>query len=745
MLLKKITNLSLIAIAILILPLPKNLLSQQSAWQSSGPFLELTAEGITYFHSDPNIMLAGYNGVIYRSTDAGETWEYQCFYEGTIATIEMDPFLENVIYIGTSSGINKSEDYGKIWIQIGLSGARVNTIAIDKNNSDLIYAGAKGIFKSTDGGSNWDQTYWEEIGGVNEIIIDNNNSSTIYASIASKSDERDEGAFLKSTNSGDNWVRHHISGDWYPEAYGLVQSPGANGELYCISNAPGNNRDLWRSSDKGETWESIHVYYFATPVNAVVVDPQNTNTLYACGADITDPGIYKSTNRGNNWTNVNNEITGSRLIINPDDSRLSIVNYNDGILQSKSGGSFWKACPVNSYITDIAIHPNDDDTLFVAIAGERLFKSNDGNNSWIREGSSSLNDKVVAFYSGDSKFVGAAGGKYFHKSTDGGDYFSNHYYSFMSCSESPCKSYPEEILFKQDDDDRIIVGTSGDDGVLAMSTNGGTEWVYIEFSTSAFVFDPTNSNNIYAGTKDDGGVFKIEGVWGTSPNIINLTPAQGIGNVNDIAVNEDSKLLIAAADGLWHWNGSSWNKFSGLPNDNITAVILDKNENPNVLYVGTESNGIYASPNQGILWTKFGEGLDSLSITKLAISETNSKRLYAGTKKGGLWVTDLLVGLSDELVDIPTKFALYQNYPNPFNPSTTIKYSVANVEAGYIPSVQLKVYDILGREIITLVNKEQPQGNYEIEFDGIDLTSGIYLYRLQVGDFVETRKMIVLK
>ncbi len=96
-------------------------------------------------------------------------------------------------------------------------------------------------------------------------------------------------------------------------------------------------------------------------------------------------------------------------------------------------------------------------------------------------------------------------------------------------------------------------------------------------------------------------------------------------------------------------------------------------------------------------------------------------------------------------------YELSQNYPNPFNPMTTIKYSIANVETGYIPSVQLKVYDILGSEIITLVNKEQAQGNYEIDFDGSELSSGIYFYRLQVytpgraGDFVETKKMILLK
>jgi hypothetical protein len=83
---------------------------------------------------------------------------------------------------------------------------------------------------------------------------------------------------------------------------------------------------------------------------------------------------------------------------------------------------------------------------------------------------------------------------------------------------------------------------------------------------------------------------------------------------------------------------------------------------------------------------------------------------------------------------------LAQNYPNPFNPSTTIKYSIPKQS-----NVTIKVFDVLGREVTTLVNKEQSQGNYEVDFDGTKLSSGIYFYRLQAGDFVETKKMILIK
>ncbi|MBK8946293.1 MAG: T9SS type A sorting domain-containing protein [Ignavibacteriae bacterium] len=102
---------------------------------------------------------------------------------------------------------------------------------------------------------------------------------------------------------------------------------------------------------------------------------------------------------------------------------------------------------------------------------------------------------------------------------------------------------------------------------------------------------------------------------------------------------------------------------------------------------------------------------------------------------------------------IPLNSELFQNYPNPFNPTTKIKYTIpqnvkgvsTNVETQNIASVQLKIYDILGREVKTLVNANQKPGNYEVEFDGSNLPSGVYFYKLQTGVFTETKKMILLK
>ena len=89
---------------------------------------------------------------------------------------------------------------------------------------------------------------------------------------------------------------------------------------------------------------------------------------------------------------------------------------------------------------------------------------------------------------------------------------------------------------------------------------------------------------------------------------------------------------------------------------------------------------------------------------------------------------------------LPREFILFQNYPNPFNPSTTIQFQIPNSSF-----VNLKVYDILGREVTTLVNEEKSAGVYEVEFNADDLSSGIYFYTLKAGKYLQTRKLILMK
>ena len=101
---------------------------------------------------------------------------------------------------------------------------------------------------------------------------------------------------------------------------------------------------------------------------------------------------------------------------------------------------------------------------------------------------------------------------------------------------------------------------------------------------------------------------------------------------------------------------------------------------------------------------------------------------------------NLLVGNSGGQTIIPGQFSLLQNYPNPFNPATSIKYNIPKQSF-----VKLTVYDVLGREVTALVNEMKKPGPYEATFDGTGFASGVYMYKIEAGDFTDVKKMVLLK
>ena len=135
------------------------------------------------------------------------------------------------------------------------------------------------------------------------------------------------------------------------------------------------------------------------------------------------------------------------------------------------------------------------------------------------------------------------------------------------------------------------------------------------------------------------------------------------------------------------------------------------------------------------------------TIGQPLIGQTN---VTSSMVSSGFWYNLSGIITSDEQTSdeiLPQKFKLEQNYPNPFNPTTKIKYSLPNVRNAYKRPLQttLKVYDILGREVVTIINERQQPGYYEVEFNAANLSSGIYFYKLKAGDFLLTKKMILLK
>src|SRR3990172_570239 len=139
-----------------------------------------------------------------------------------------------------------------------------------------------------------------------------------------------------------------------------------------------------------------------------------------------------------------------------------------------------------------------------------------------------------------------------------------------------------------------------------------------------------------------------------------------------------------------------------------------------------------------------GAGCTCLTSAVIRSIVVEGTTIYAGTWGLGVWsrpISEMIVSsVDDHQSDAPVRFALDQNYPNPFNPSTTIRFAVSTTG-----SVVLSVHDVLGRKLRTQIDEVLPPGRYDAVFDGNELASGVYFYRIEAGTFSQTRKFVFQK
>lgn len=184
--------------------------------------------------------------------------------------------------------------------------------------------------------------------------------------------------------------------------------------------------------------------------------------------------------------------------------------------------------------------------------------------------------------------------------------------------------------------------------------------------------------------------------------------------------------------------GGSWTKKSTFPIQVPVGLSCSQGSTERML-IGTEGLGVFLFTDEGDSLGSRNEGLTNLNVQALTLD--NNGYIYAGTGNG-VWRRPLseVTPVGENQIKIPSSYNLSQNFPNPFNPSTKIKYSVPQISP-----VQIKVFNILGREVTTLVNEEKLAGTYELIWYAENLPSGIYPYQLRAGDYVETKKMILIK
>ena len=322
--------------------------------------------------------------------------------------------------------------------------------------------------------------------------------------------------------------------------------------------------------------------------------------------------------------------------------------------------------------------------------------------------------------------------------------------------------YGRTIVFSTGGD-TIFYFTGGGDlsnpGALnAANLNGEVLWSY-EFATHNLgppLVD--NSNRIYVfGTdsvaaknffiyciKPDGTMdwrYKVDDYERYSAPTIDKN-----GNIIFHAIrfeNPESENIIVSLD---YYGNENWKTV--LPGDFESSFINHGLvcDAEGKIYCGSTFGGfVYCLSNQGeIIWTLDLGEYEYDSSPAIGSDGT----LYIGTHISSLFQNheQNLIAIRDTVTSVETDagkilgYILKQNFPNPFNPRTKIRYTISQTAI-----VTLNVYDILGNEIETLVNEEKPSGNYEVEFDGSGLASGIYFYRLTAGNFTESKKLILLK
>ena len=270
-----------------------------------------------------------------------------------------------------------------------------------------------------------------------------------------------------------------------------------------------------------------------------------------------------------------------------------------------------------------------------------------------------------------------------------------------------------------------ILSTQSGLKILKINTSGNILWQdsnSISASTTFSILSDTSGNAYLAGSKYnftnyDFCVIKYSSTGSLIWAGIYTGPNSAYDYLTDIAFNKTGQLL-ATGHSVQNYYGKS---------DFVTVKF---------------------SSNGGISWVKSYNGTaDSLDIARCIISDTSGNIFIAGESMGTGTGLDFLtikysesVGINESGTEVPHNFFFAQNYPNPFNPKTIINYQLP-----ITIYVKLAVFDITGKEVATLVNEHLQAGKYEATFDGSNLPSGVYLYRLTAGSFAETKRMVMIK
>jgi photosystem II stability/assembly factor-like uncharacterized protein len=775
--------------------LKKTLGTNALTWSQLGPGnFGGRIRAIAVHPTDPNTVYIGaVAGGVWKTIDGGNSWTSITDFMGNIAVcaLVIDPNNPNTIYAGTGegffnidairgAGIFKSTDAGSSWFQLSTTNNAdyyyVNDLEFDAVNGVLYAATRKGLYSSNNGGTSFAAKI--TAGGADahcmDVEIANTNPKTIYATFGLFN----ESQIWRSVDAGSSFLLNNAyTGHGRIEMAISKSNPLIAYASYMDLSTYGTGI-LDYTSDGGNNWSAITIpgpsLSGATTYtgsqgwydNIISVDPDNPNVVLAGGID-----NFKSTNGGSSWTQKTNWYTGTAyqyvhadqhaIAWAPSNSNIVYLGNDGGIWKSTNKGENWTSLNNNLYITQFYYGAtNPSGTVYAGGTQDNGTLRTTGSTSWTEILGGDGGATEIDFNNTNTiymEYVNLA----FYKSTNGGASF------FKAMSGIP-------------------TGSGFYDG-----TTDRTQFI------SPFSMDPNNSNTIVAGTyrvwrTTDGaanwtavsGDLTGDGTGGTGATISTVIVAKGNSSVIYAGCSNGRVQVTTNA-------GVSWSlRTTGLPNLSVTKIATDPN-NPAIAFVTfsgyTTAAKIYKTTDYGVSWTNSSGNLPNLPTNCVAINPSNGNNLFVGTDLGvfsttdggSSWVQDvngmanvpvvdldyrtsdnklfaathgrsmystqIVTSVAEVGSEIPTQFQLTNNYPNPFNPSTKFRYALPEGR-----NVRIIVYDIDGSKVTELVNNYQGAGTYEVSWNGKNdsgqqVASGTYIYQVSAGEFVQTKKMVMLK
>jgi photosystem II stability/assembly factor-like uncharacterized protein len=381
-----------------------------------------------------------------------------------------------------------------------------------------------------------------------------------------------------------------------------------------------------------------------------------------------------------------------------------------------------------------------------------LLKSTDGGDSW--KGSYAMNGNNTATINSlhfIDENVGYAGFYYgaISKTTNGGQSWQKQ----IAIDPGATTSYIYGIDFVDADYGFDVGRVKSNVDLIYKTTNGGADWTDTTKIVNADLRDVAfadKNNGVVVGYKlksaytTDGGA-----TWNLS-TFKNVPDTLSTANINQVsftsgmeAVAVGNRIFLHSTDA-----GATWDFISDVDTTVANLVGLTFKDSVNGYAMGSspiveETMGVYNTTDGGLSWKYL---MDTLNVpttqTHYTLASTPSGKIFAVTASSGIYsLTTKIIGVEDE-PNGPVTYNLAQNYPNPFNPETTIRFSIPSQER-----ISLKVYDILGKEVATLVNETLSAGTHAVRFSSNNyrLASGVYFYVLKGENFMQTKKMVLLK